>query len=56
MKSMFKELNTRSKRKRKYFRLKTSAALMGAIYMLERVGYLKTDKYNGIKLEFTSVN
>lgn len=54
--SMFKELNTRGKRKRKYFQLKTSAALMGAIYMLEQVGHLKTDKYNGIKLEYAELN
>lgn len=56
VKSMFKKLNSVGKRRRKYFQLKTSVAPMGAIYMLEQVGHLKADKYNGIKLEYAELN
>jgi|SRR5581483_12231152 len=54
--SMFKELKMRGKEKRKYFQLKTAAALMGAIYTVENVGLLKTDEFNGIKLEYAPIN
>jgi len=53
--SFFAKLRDMGKRKRRP-PLALLVAIIGAVYTLERYGYLRPDKYNGMKLEYVYVN
>lgn len=37
-------------------RLATIAGIMGAVYLMEKHGYLRTDHFNGLQLEYAPLN
>lgn len=44
------------KRKTKTHKLETVVAIIGAVWLMQREGYLRNDSYNGIQLEFSPIN